>query len=274
MIRGAFHTDIRINWNEIDRVVKKMENADHYMRLAVQQGMEKTMGQTKEHILGKTKSLKHGNYRKAGLKLEKSLALKRLTNLGMRFYSKDDSGGSDEQGMLGSGKDSSGGRFKLAQALEWGYGGSSKTGVHSSIGSNEKIPWEMIFKGKETARGGKRGAGVAIPPGAPGSGYKMFLPMAKRGEPAQKTSGLGAKGYNPVPAFGWLDFFSQRAERNVEMFIPRMQNVILTGNKHNKNYAGTPEEAARKADRALKNIKWSYKDPHASIRPIGSVRRG
>jgi len=268
---------VKIDETEMSRVIKRTENIDKVMMMAIRQGTRTALLATRAYVAEhKTIGpLGPDKYRKAKLKTADSFVLQGGGVTGHSGQTKVRFMAMNEKGIRGKGKSKKYGHFSMSHALNFGTIGSKGDLVKDNIG------WEEYFKGSGKGRRKQKKlrqlGGIILPlAGAGGSGgFKKrqkragesvyVLPFEKtRHSPRPKNIGRektkhGSKmkamrkkamfgggslkirsrlgGYVPIPGLGWLDYYADIAHAATAKAAWVMGNALLKGRKSNLSNA-------------------------------------
>ena len=188
---------------EFMRVIKRLEDFDKHMNMALKEGARKAFLDTKKYVQT------HRNKGGGGV-ADKYRGAKRKTASLMRLHVTSMSGDTQQArfyvgggygGLKGKGKAKGYGKFSLSRALD--------VGTFGSTDAIDNIPWQNYFsgsgKGKRTIKAGSPG-GIGLPAGRGGFNTKTkvggrlghFLPFGKEGSKGyqhQKRGGLTRGGF-------------------------------------------------------------------------------
>ena len=267
---------VKIDETEMSRVIKRTENIDKVMMMAIRQGTRTALLATRAYVAEhKTIGpLGPDKYRKAKLKTADSFVLQGGGVTGHSGQTKVRFMAMNEKGIRGKGKSKKYGHFSMSHALNFGTIGSKGDLVKDNIG------WEEYFKGSGKGRRKQKKlrqlGGIVLPlKGAGGSGG--FKKRQKRGGesvyilPFEKTrhsvrpkntgrekTKRGSKlkamrkkamfsgsvkirnrlgGYVPIPGLGWLNYYADIAHAATAKAAWVMGNALLKGRKSNLSNA-------------------------------------
>ena len=268
---------VKIDETEMSRVIKRTENIDKIMMMAIRQGTRTALLATRAYVAGhKTVGpLGADKYRKAKLKVADSFVLQGGGVTGHSGQTKVRFMAMTEKGIRGKGKSKKYGHFSMSHALNFGTFGAKGDLVKDNIG------WEEYFKGSGKGRRKQKKlrqlGGIILPlAGAGGSGgFKKrqkragesvyVLPFEQtRHSPRPKNIGRektkhGSKmkamrkkamyntgsvkirsrlgGYVPIPELRWLDYYADIAHAATAKAAWVMGNALLKGRKSNLSNA-------------------------------------